>query len=103
MNINGGHHKKLHKAHKSPLISAISFDMFFFRRHDPTSQVESTYKRKKKSIKSNLPKTVKIEFGRLRANFLKRRKRPEAILIQLSDERQKRNTGQIYRLCNNNL
>ena len=26
MNINGGgHHKKLHKAHKSPLISALSF------------------------------------------------------------------------------
>ena len=50
MNINGGHHKKLHKAHKSPLISAISFDMFFFRRHDPTSQVESTYKRKKNRL-----------------------------------------------------
>ena len=102
MNINGGHHKKLHKAHKSPLISAISFDMFFSStRPNFSSRVD--IQKKKKSIKSNLPKTVKIEFGRLRANFLKRRKRPEAILIQLSDERQKRNTGQIYRLCNNNL
>ena len=82
MNINGGHHKKLHKAHKSPLISALSFvlsrrDLNFSETQKKKNRLNPIYQ---KLSKSN---------GRLRANFLKRRKRPEAILIQLS-ERQKR-------------
>ena len=82
MNINGGHHKKLHKAHKSPLISALSFVLS--RRDLNFSETQ----KKKKSIKSNLPKTVKIEWS-LEGKFFEEKKRPEAILIQLS-ERQKR-------------
>ena len=81
MNINGGgHHKKLHKAHKSPLISALSFVL---SRRDLLRDTKE-----KKSIKSNLPKTVKIEWS-LEGKFFEEKKRPEAILIQLS-ERQKR-------------
>ena len=95
MNINGGHHKKLHKAHKSPLISALSFVL-------STSQLlrSRETQKKKKSIKSNLPKTVKIEWS-LEGKFFEEKKRPEAILIQLSD--QKRKYSDRYRLCNNNL
>ena len=81
MNIDGGHHKKLHKAHKSPLISALSFVL------STGSQLLRDTK-EKKSIKSNLPKTVKIEWS-LEGKFFEEKKRPEAILIQLS-ERQKR-------------
>ena len=84
MNINGGHHKKLHKAHKSPLISALSFVL-------STSQLlrSRETQKKKKSIKSNLPKTVKIEWS-LEGKFFEEKKRPEAILIQLSDEEGKK-------------
>ena len=84
MNINGGHHKKLHKAHKSPLISALSFVL-------STSQLlrSRETQKKKKSIKSNLPKTVKIEWS-LEGKFFEEKKRPEAILIQLSDQKRKR-------------
>jgi len=84
MNINGGHHKKLHKAHKSPLISALSFVLL-------TAQLFSgrETQKKKKSIKSNLPKTVKIEWS-LEGKFFEEKKRPEAILIQLSDEEGKK-------------
>ena len=85
MNINGGHHKKLHKAHKSPLISALSLVRFV----DGSTFLRSRDTKEKKSIKSNLPKTVKIEWS-LEGKFFEEKKRPEAILIQLSDEEGKK-------------
>ena len=67
MNINGGgHHKKLHKAHKSPLISALSFVL---SRRDLLRDTKE-----KKSIKSNLPKTVKIEWS-LEGKFFEEKKK----------------------------
>ena len=68
MNINGGHHKKLHKAHKSPLISALSFVLL-------TAQLFSGRETQKKKNRLNpIYQKLSKSNGRLRANFLKRRK-----------------------------
>ena len=70
MNINGGHHKKLHKAHKSPLISALSLVRFV----DGSTFLRSRDTKEKKNRLNPIYQKLSKSNGRLRANFLKRRK-----------------------------